>query len=407
MVKIYLARQPIIDRTGKIFAYELLFRSGFKDFAEVEDSKRATAKVIESLVSSFSLKDIIRDKLGFINIDHTSDMLSIVELLPHDKIGFEILESSVLSEDFFNTLSYLKSMGYKLSLDDFIYADKFIPYLELVDYVKIDVLEHSPEQVEEFLEKIKPYDVKLIAEKVETYEIYETYYDMGFDYFQGFFFQEPRVIASKTVEPTYTALVKLYNLVAEERDVREIESVFRKFSDLSVKLLQLINSAYYALRQPVKSIRHAVLMLGYKNILRWILLLMYSVRSEEFTSDPLFEEASLRGFYMESVAKYIFSKGEIVEKSFITGVLSLVDVLLGVPMEKVVSSLSLEEDIKVALLRREGTLGDILRMVELVQTGKLSKIEPLLEKYSPKHLTVEKLLQLQMEALKAYSRLEI
>jgi EAL and modified HD-GYP domain-containing signal transduction protein len=372
----------------------------------VNDGIRATAKVIESVVSSFGLNRIIRDKRGFINIDESSEILNILEILPADRIGFEVLEHAVLSGEFLKVLRELKDYGYELSLDDFVYSEEFIPYLSLVDYVKIDVLGQKPEEVEKTLSLISQYDVRLIAEKVETYDMYKTYYNMGFHYFQGFFFQEPQIVVSKTVEPAYVALIKLYNLISEERDIKEVEKVFKKFSELSVKLIQLINSAYYSLRQPVKSIRHAILMLGYRNILKWILLLMYSVRREDFTSDPLFEEASVRGFFMERLAGYLYGDKDISEKAFITGVLSLIDVLLGTSMDSVVKQLSLEEDIKRALLLKNGVLGDMLRMVEAVQRVNLKELEAVLGKYKEKGLSTEKLLQFQTEALKDYSQIE-
>jgi len=404
MVRIFLARQPILDREGRIFAYELLFRSRYTDTANIDDGRRATAKVIESLISSFGLRSVIRDRMGFINIDETTEILRVVEILPPERIGFEVLETSVLSREFYETLKRLKSLGYKLSLDDFVYDERFVPYIDLVDYVKIDVLTCKDEgELEKILTRIRRPGVRFIAEKVETYEMYKRCLRIGFDYFQGFFFQKPEIVASRTIEPAYAALIRLYNLVANEADVREIEKVFKKFSELSVKLLQLINSAYYALRQPVKSIRHAILMLGYRNILRWILILMYSVREDDFTTDPLFEEASVRGFFMEKLAERCFRGRDEVDKAFITGVLSLIDVLLGMPIEEVLEEIMLEEDIKRALLKREGPLGELLTVVESVQKGRLAEISPVLGKYG---LSVPDLLQAQTEALKSYSELD-
>ncbi len=404
MVRIFLARQPILDREGRIFAYELLFRSRYTDTANVDDGRRATAKVIESLISSFGLRSVIRDRMGFINIDETTEILSVVEILPPSRIGFEVLETSVLSREFYETLRRLKSLGYKLSLDDFVYDERFMPYIDLVDYVKIDVLTCTEErELRDILDRIRRPGVRFIAEKVETYEMYRTCLRVGFDYFQGFFFQKPEIVASRTIEPAYAALIRLYNLVANEADVREIEKVFKKFSELSVKLLQLINSAYYALRQPVKSIRHAILMLGYRNILRWILILMYSVREEDFASDPLFEEASVRGFFMEKLAERCLRGKDEVDKAFITGVLSLIDVLLGMPIETAVEEIMLEEDIKRALLRREGALGELLKVVEHAQKGKLTELTPILEKY---RLRIQDVLQAQTEALRSYSELD-
>jgi EAL and modified HD-GYP domain-containing signal transduction protein len=403
VVKIFIARQPIIDQDGRIFAYELLFRSGFTDRADVEEGRTATVKVIESLISSFGLRPILRDKKGFINIDETMDILSIVEVLPVERIGFEILESSVLSESFLENMTKLRELGYELSLDDFVFSEEIIPYLNLVDYVKIDVLEYDERTLEEALRTVRRFNVKTIAEKVETYEMFRLCRDLGFDYFQGFFFQKPQIVTSKTIEPAYAALIRLYNLISQEAEVKDIEKVFKKFSELSVKLLQLINSAYYSLRQPVRSIRHAILMLGYRNLLRWVLILMYSLRREDFTSDPLFEEASIRGFFMERLTRKVLPGEEMAEKAFIAGILSLVDVLLGVPKEEALRTMWLERDIKEAIISRSGPLGDMLNIVENVQRWNFRAIRDTLRNY---RLSPPEVLEIQAQALRDYASLE-
>ncbi len=405
MIRVYLARQPILDKEGRIFAYELLFRSGFKSRADVKDGRLATAKVIESLVNSFGLKNIIRDKKGFINIDEETNILKIVEILPAERIGFEILETSVFNRSFFKTLEKLKSLGYSLSMDDFVFTEKIIPFMDLVDFVKIDILMYPHrEDLEKTLEFVRKFPVKLIAEKVESYEVFKACLAMDFDYFQGFFFQKPELVTSKTIEPDYAALIKLYNLISREADIAEVERVFKKFSDLALKLLQLINSAYYSLRQPVRSIRHAVLMLGYRNLLRWILILMYSLGEENISDNALFEEASIRGFFMERLSLIHTPDKETAEKAFITGMVSLVDILLGVPIECVLEELSLEEDIKRAVLKKEGFLGDLLSIVEGIQRERFEAVDPLMDKYG---FSLEEVLKAQTEALKAYSELEI
>ncbi len=405
MVRVYLARQPILDRNGRIFGYELLFRSGFTDSALITDGSVATAKVIESLVSIFGIKALLNGKKGFVNVDSSEEILKILDILPPQHIGFEVLEHAVLGRDFYNTLLDMKLKGYLLALDDFDFKDELEPYLKIVDFVKIDVIENSGERLEEAVERLRSeFKVKLIAEKVENYETFKHCSSLGFEYFQGFFFQEPQIMTTKTIEPQYAALIRLYNMLSAGKEVKEIEGVFKKFSDLSLKLLQLINSAYYSLRQPVKSIRHAILMLGYRNLLKWILLLMYSIKEEDFTSDPLFEEASIRGFFMERLADWLSYGKDEKEEAFMVGVLSLIDVLLGVPMETVVNEMNLEKNIKEALLTRRGSLGEMLCIVENVQRGKVDKIRDLQEKHG---LTTSDLLSIQTEALKDFASLEV
>ncbi len=402
MTRLFLARQPIIDREGKIFAYELLFRTGFSGEAEIENGKQATFRVIDGLISSFG--NVLKNRKGFVNIDQTSDILSVAGFLPSNKIGFEILETSVFSGEFLDDMVRLKEMGYELSLDDFTYSEKLIPYLKIVDYVKIDTLGQDREGLKEILRLVKRFGVKTVAEKVETYEMFRVCFERGFDYFQGYFFQEPQILSSKTVEPHYTALISLYNLLSREAEVKEVEKVFKRFSDLSVKLLQLLNSAYYSLRQPLRSIRHAILMLGYKNLMRWVLILMYSLRTEDFTSDPLFEEASIRGFFMERLAKEVFGNKEISDKAFITGVLSLVDVLLCVPKEEVLRSILVEEEIREAVLKRSGPLGDLLTLVECVQRGNLRAVLKIVRSYD---LSLQRVLEIQTQALQDYASLDL
>jgi EAL and modified HD-GYP domain-containing signal transduction protein len=405
MVRVYVARQPILDRDGKIFAYELLFRTGFTDSALVTDGRVATARVIESLISIFGIKPLLNGKKGFINVDDSDEILKILDILPSKHIGFEVLEGAVLSENFYKTLVEIRSKGYTLALDDFSFRDELIPYLGIVDFVKIDVLEHDREELKEAVRKIREgFEVKLIAEKVENYEMFKFCSSLGFEFFQGFFFQEPQIMTTKTIEPQYAALIRLYNLLSTGKEIKEIEAIFKKFSDLSLKLLQLINSAYYSLRQPIKSIRHAILMLGYRNLLKWILLLMYSLKEDDFSSDPLFEEASIRGFFMERLADWLSRGKDEKEEAFMVGVLSLIDVLLGVPMEIVVSEMNLEKNIKDALLSRRGQLGEMLTMVESVQRGKMDSLKELSNKYS---LTASDLLTIQTEALKDFASLEV
>ena len=145
-------------------------------------------------------------------------------------------------------------------------------------------------------------------------------------------------------------------------------------------------------------------MLGYRNLMKWVLLLMFSLRGEDFTSDPLFEEASIRGFFMEKLAVKVFRDDDIAGEAFITGVLSLVDVLLGVPKEEVIESMILEENIRRALLEGEGPLGDLLKLVEATQKGTLDRVKPLMERYE---LKPADLYSLQTEAIVSYSELDL
>ncbi len=400
ITRLYLGRQPIIDREGRIVAYEILFRERTEGGARVKDSARATARVVEAILD-LGVDRVTNHKLGFVNIGYDENLLKTLKILPCERIGFEVLESEEPTTDLLNLIREFKSMGYQISLDDFSYSKSYDEILKEVDYVKIDVVEcNCMDKIAEIHEKVKSFGVKTIAEKVETYDMYSHCLSVGFDLFQGFFFQKPKVVEDRTIEPSYTTLMEIYRLVSQERSVKVIEECFKRHSELSLKLLQLINSAYYSLREPIKSIRHAILMLGYKNILRWVILLMYSLKGDSPQSDPLFEEASIRGFFMEELAKSLRAGEELKEKAFITGVLSLLDVLLETTMDRVVEGMALDTEIKGALTHRSGTLGELLSLVEAYEHGDHKTYE---EISSHMNLTQEDLSRASAEAIKTYS----
>jgi EAL and modified HD-GYP domain-containing signal transduction protein len=246
---------------------------------------------------------------------------------------------------------------------------------------------------------VRQHPVKLLAEKVETKEDFEYCRGLGFELFQGYFFAKPAVIATKSMSASQLTLLELFNGLAKEDELDTLEKLFKKSPQLDLMLLTFINSAGFYLMQKVTSIRQAMMLLGYKNLQKWVALMLFAQGTDDFRSNPLLEKAAIRGLMMESLVKKITGNRLIADSAFIVGILSLTDVLLGISMEDLVSKLNLAQDLHDALLKREGLLGAVLFITEKADLDELNDVQDVLKQYK---LSVNAVLSAQMDALFEY-----
>lgn len=381
MKEVYIARQTILTEKEKIFGYELLFRNGNASGALINDDYQATATVMMNALNSFGFNSLVGGRKGFINVNARILLSGFIDLLPPENTVLEILETQVPDANFIELCKAFKEKGYSLALDDFTYNDSFKPLLNLVDYVKLDVMIQDRKKLEEAIGIIKQYPVKLLAEKVETNDDFRFCRERGCELFQGYFFAKPAVLTTKSLSPSQIILLELINGLAREEEIDSLEKLFKKSPQLDIKLLTFINSAGFYLMQKVTSIRQAMMLLGYKNLQKWVALLLFAQDSEDFRSNPLLERAAIRGLMMESIVRKISGSRTMGDTAFIVGILSLTHVLLGITMDELVSKLNLAQDIKDALTKREGLLGAALLMAEKTEANGLDETQELLKQY--------------------------
>jgi len=262
----------------------------------------------------------------------------------------------------------IKLKGYKIALDDFTYDESKKPLMEIADFIKIDVLIHQRDELLRLLKLLKPYPARLLAEKVETKEDFSYCVDLGFELFQGYFFEKPSVIEGTSVSSSQIILLELFNELSRERNIDYIEGLFKKNPELDIKLLNFINSAAFYHSQKITSIRQGIIMLGYRNLQKWIALMLFSKTGVDIKSNPLLERAAFRGFFMELLANNITKNRNTGDQAFIVGILSLSDALMSMKVEEIVKKLNLSEEIKNALINKEGLLGEILMLIEMLPT---------------------------------------
>lgn len=374
----FIARQPIVDTKQDIVAYELLFRhDAAATTAEVTDDLMAGTRVLVNTLSNMGTQWLLGDKQAFINIAVPMLESEYLELLPPKQVVLEILETVEPTPELIERCKQLRGMGFRLALDDFEHSSTNTHFLDVADYIKIDIRALDTEKVKEMVKlvKAKGKQIKLVAEKVEKQSEFNACKEMGFDYFQGFYFAHPETLTAKVINPAHAAVLDLLNKVRNNAEVKEIELSFKRDVALSFKLLRYINSVGFGLSCEIQSIRHAVSILGYQQLYRWLTLLLVTAGNSS-SSPALMKTAVTRGRLTELLGTGLLGKAD-QDNLFIVGVFSLLDAMLEMPMDSVMEKLTLPENITDALLTRSGIYGPFLELTEACESADSSKIDEL------------------------------
>lgn len=397
--KFFLGRQPILDRTQKIVGFELLFRTAESlQSASFLDVQMASASVIVGALTEFGIQDVLGRHRGFFNVTREMLMSDAVELLPKDRVVIELLETIVVDRDVVERCRTLKSLGFTLALDDHVYSADFHDIYEVIDIVKVDVLETPAAALPEMLERLSPWPFTLLAEKVETAEQYRFCSQLGFHLFQGYYFARPVVLRQNKVDIAKIAMLQLMKQVMADTELEEIEETFKQNPGLTYNLLRLVNSVAIGLRVRIKTLRHALMVLGMEQLKRWITLALYASNDSNGVHSPLLEMAATRGKLMELLVLALKGRAgrELADQAFMVGILSLIDVLFDDSMNELVGKLNLVENVKTALLSREGELGVLLLLAQRLEEADFEGVNEQLEESG---LDLDQLLSCQLETI--------
>jgi len=369
----YAARQPILDKEKKLVGYELLFRDGVDNVFPDIDGDEATSRLIEGSQFNFGLEDLTDNKPAYINFTLETLQKGYPLLLGKEQVVVEILETIQPGKRLLALVKDLKERGYTLALDDYIHQPVWRHFYPYIDMIKIDFLTTDKESIEAVIEAIEPHPhIKLLAEKVETYEKYQLALEMGFSYFQGFFFSKPEMVQSKTLPPSEMALAELlYETSSIDLNLRKITEVFERDVNLSYKLLRYSNSAAFKRRAEISTIKQALIVLGSEEIKRFLSLLFAAQVSADKPAE-LIRLSLTRARFAELLA---ISHGKLRDTgmAFLTGMMSLMDAILDEDMPSVMNKLPLTNEIKDALLKDEGLLATYLNLVKFYEQANWEK----------------------------------
>lgn len=393
---IFVARQPIFNRDNEIIAYELLYRNSLKNFFdESVNSSKATAILITNSYINIGMENLIEDKIGFINFDQTLINNEIPKLLNKDKVVIEVLETVIPDRKIMSNLINLKREGYTLALDDFTLEYQYMKTVPLYDIIKVDFIQTGLSGAEEIIKRFSNGKNKFLAEKVETAEEYNKAYELGYDYFQGYFFSKPQVVKSKSTSGIkYQYLRIKEEMQKEEPDFGEIERIIESDVDMSYKILKLVNT--FSLTSEVSSIRHAISILGLKEIDKWLNFIMLQNFTKEKPSE-LVKMSVIRSKFAELIAMNSNKRNQRYQASLI-GLFSLIDAILGKTKEKVLSEIPMTEDVKKAImLDKSSTLYPIMYIILSYEEAEWDKIDEISKEIQ---LDVNKVPELYLQAIK-------
>jgi len=358
MQEIFIGRQAIFDRSMRVYAYELLYREGNTRNAPQFDGDQASSQVILNAFMEIGLERIAGRQRVFINLTRSF----LVDLPPilfeKDRVVLEVLEDVEIDERLIEGIAELASRGFTLALDDFEFQPKWDAFLPYIDIIKVEVPALDWDNIETLLQRLHRYDIQLLAEKVETESEYRRLLDLGFDYFQGYFFSRPHVIEGRRLSENQLVTLKLLARLNDPQvSVEELETLIGQDPGLLFKILRYLNSASLALPRKVKSIKQAVVYLGLQRLRAWASLIALSrVKHKPL---ELFNTALVRAHTCVGLTTQ--TRPVEPETAFTVGLLLILDLLLDQPISEITEQLPLSNPVREALHGHAGVMGQALR----------------------------------------------
>lgn len=373
----FIARQPIFIKNQKVFAYELLYRNSFNNsFSQEIGADEATAQVIINGFNNLGLKNLTNKRPAFVNFTRNLLEKEVATLFPPENIVIEILETVTPDKMVIEKCRKLKKMGYKIALDDFLFHKDYEPLIALADIIKIDFLETTAAYQKDIINKYRPTGIQFLAEKIETLEQFKYAVELGYLYFQGYFFSKPAILTSQTIQPVKQNYLRLiHTLNQEDFNFDNIAKIITADVSLSYNLLRMINSPYFGLKNKITNIKQALITLGENEIRKWATLISLQ-KMDEDKSDEILRMSMIRARWAELIAE-ILGIEEYAEELFLTGLFSMLDVIMDQPLKKILKNLNLSPRITEGLLNPDTLYHKVLQLIMAYEKGNWNKFKAL------------------------------
>lgn len=372
-MQIYVARQPILDKKRAVFAYELLFRDSMENYMPKIDGDQATSSVLSSSFLNLGLETLSGGRNVFINFTRKLLVDLVPLMFPARDTVVEILETIEPDDEVMAACNIMKKKGYLLALDDYVFDPAMKRFFDVVDFIKVDFMATPIDEIRSKIGGL-PGKIRLMAEKIETWDDYRTARDMGFTLFQGYFFCKPEIVSGREIPAGSITLLEIMKEV-NNPDI-DFDKVTHRISmdvSISYKLLRYINSAFFKRVQEIKTIKSALVYLGQQELRRFVSVIIMANLSIGRTPE-LAIASCVRGRFCERLGD-LAGKPGTHQDLFILGLFSLIDAILDQPMERIMNTLPLSESIKDALIHQRGTMAGLLRLSVLFEMGDWDGVE--------------------------------
>lgn len=382
-----VGRQPIFGIDESVFGYEFLFRkAGTDERADFYDPVTATSRVLVNIFQNFGVKSLTSGRKAFINIDDSIIMQDVLDVLPKEDLVLEIVETTNVTSEVIKRVDEYYKAGYTFALDDFVlsaeYFSMFMPLFRFTEYLKVDMKENCLAKMDRVEKIFNNKHMMLLAEKVETREDFQFAKDSGFQLLQGYFFEKPAVIEKKNIEPSKACILRILSKLSQNAPLSDIETEFRLQPELTLKLLKLINSCAFCLRNEITSIKHALNLIGREAIRKWLTIMLYAGKHSGSQKSTMLETALLKAHVLELLARRVFGdRFPGLADAFFIGLLSHLDVILGTTKEDLLEMISVSDRIREAILFKTNELGMLLGLLEATDDVNSDVNQDLLEKF--------------------------
>ena len=377
----FVARQPILNRRNLTVGFELLHRDGPENiFPKGVEESVATSRLMSSTLFNEGIGYFTMGKPALINFGYDAIVKGLPGLLPPERVVIEILENAEPDHFLYGACKDLVRNGYKLALDDFVLSKPWQRFLPLVKMVKFDIQKTPLESLHKVLNVFRNSSnknvrgIKLLAERIETAEEYNLAREMGFDYFQGYYFSRPHIVTTEDSPIRHAGLLAVYaEVMREDSRVDVLDKLFKQDPGLTYKLLTYLNSGIFQAGTEINSVKTAILYLGQINMRRFVSLLI-TASLDAGKPNYLVHESILRARFCELLASRC--NRSMQEDAFFVGLLSLLDALLDRPLGQILEKINVGAAIKEALTMKDesvsfagGFLSNILDVVKIHETG--------------------------------------
>jgi EAL and modified HD-GYP domain-containing signal transduction protein len=372
MIDIYVGRQPVYTPSMDVFGYELLYRAKENTKSLHEDGEKASSQVIFNTFIELGIDKIIEDKLAFLQVDRVYLTGKVMLPFPKEQVVMCIPPWVEIDDELLVSLEVLHNEGYWLALEDHPNLELNETLVRNINILKLNIHQFPLSTLRDRVMDFRRFSSRLLADHVQTQEEYDACREFGFEFYQGNFLSQPKLIHGRRLPASRISLLRLLTCLYDpDVDMRELEDLIRQDVSLSYRLLRMVNSAYYALDTKVESIRHALVILGLKQIRAWLTILAMSEVNDR--SNTLMTTAMIRGKMCELLALSMGYKQE--DRFFTVGLLSILDAIMDLPMKEVLESLPLTDDINQALLKHTGSLGELLGCVIAYENGEWNTVD--------------------------------
>jgi EAL and modified HD-GYP domain-containing signal transduction protein len=371
---VFIGRQPILDREENVIAYELLYRNSLSNRYEGLDHDSATVDVMVNSFTGIGIKEVGERKKCFINFTENLLLNRVPTYISPEYIVIEILETVNLTNEVVEVCKELKNKGYTIALDDVSVQRDLAELIPFVDIIKIDYLVMDKNDIRDMINQYRG-QVKFLAEKIENREEYTEAMDMGFDYFQGYFFSKPVIIQGKDIAPVPTNYFQILNaLNTQDPDIDHISSLIQQDLSLSYKLLKVMNSGAFLFKNKVTSIKQAVVLLGLYEIKKLVMILLMSSLKKTDNQNELVQMSLTRANFFERTAKvFQINRNQL----YMFGMFSLIDTILNKEMKDIVEDLPITKELSHALLRKNEKYKLALAVVKAIEKGDWHAVDQL------------------------------